>query len=260
MSVFQAFILGIVQGLTEFLPVSSSGHLEIGQSILGINTGENLYFDLILHLATVLSTLFVFRKDIVSLLKGLFQFKWNDETRYIALLLFSAIPVLFVGIFLKDYVESLFSGNAVFVGFMLLFTAFLLASTHFVKKGEGEITFLKSFIIGIAQAIAVIPGISRSGATIATGLLIKTKKENVARFSFLMVIIPILGAAFLELISGKSNSGDTIGLLPLVTGFTTAFVTGALACTWMIKIVRKGNLLYFAIYCFIIGMVAIIAG
>jgi undecaprenyl-diphosphatase len=259
MTEIQALILGILQGLTEFLPVSSSGHLEIGHALFDIHGTDNLYFDLLLHVATVLSTIAVFRKDILQLIKGLLAFKWNEETIFVSKLLLSSIPVLFIGLFFREQVEQMFTGNLFFVGCMLIITAALLGFTHFAKKGNGEITFGKSLIIGIAQAIAVTPGISRSGATIATGLLLKTKKENVARFSFLMVLIPILGAAFLDLLGNDSNGAESIGTLPLMIGFVAAFITGLLACSWMIRIVKKGNLIYFSIYCLVIGVIAIFA-
>lgn len=259
MSEAQALLLGLLQGLTEFLPVSSSGHLEIGHAILRIESENNLLFALIVHVATVLSTLVVFRKDIFLLLKELFEFKWNESTIYISKLVFSAIPVIILGLFFQEEIEQLFTGNLYFVGCMLLFTACLLAITHFVKPGNGKITFWKTLIIGIAQAVAVLPGISRSGATIATGLLLKTKKDEVARFSFLMVLIPILGAAFLDIIGGDFSSSENIKLMPLVFGFVAAFISGLLACSWMIKIIRKRKLIYFAVYCLIIGLIAIFA-
>ena len=259
MNELQAFLLGILQGLTEFLPVSSSGHLEIGHHLLGVTTNNNLYFDVVLHVATVLSTIVVFRKDIFGLLKGLFAFKWNEPTIYVSKLVFSAVPVLILGLLFRDDIEQLFTGNLMLVGSMLIFTAVLLSLTQFVKISEGKITFLKAFIIGVAQAIAVIPGISRSGSTIATGLLLKNKKEDVARFSFLMVLIPILGAAFLDIIGGDASAEQSIGAIPLLIGFLAAFLSGLLACSWMIKIVKRGKLIYFAIYCLIIGVIAIFA-
>ncbi len=197
------------------------------------------------------------RKDILELIKGLFAFEWNEPTKFVSKLLFSAIPILIVGLFFKDQIEELFTGNLVLVGSMLIFTAFLLALPSFMKANDGKITFFKALIIGIAQAVAVIPGISRSGSTIATGLLLGTKKEEVARFSFLMVLIPILGAAFLDIIGGEVTSSDSISTLPLLIGFVAAFVTGLLACSWMIKIVKRGKLIYFAIYCLIVGVIAI---
>lgn len=261
MTVFQAFLLGLIQGLTEFLPVSSSGHLELGSFFLNIENSENLTFTLVVHAATVLSTIVVFRKDIIQLFKGVLEFRKNDETNYIALLLFSAIPVAIVGIFFKENVEMLFTENLVLVGFSLLITASLLAFAHF-KKGDqtGKIGFLHSFIIGISQALAVVPGISRSGATIATGLLLGNDRKEVARFSFLMVLIPILGAVFLSIIKGDFSDETRLGIIPLLVGFISAFVSGLAACKLMIKLVTRGNLIYFALYCLIIALIAIFAG
>lgn len=259
MNEFQAFLLGILQGLTEFLPVSSSGHLEIGHALLGIETTNNLLFAVVVHVATVLSTIVVFRKDIFLLIKGLLAFQWNEPTIYVAKLFFSAIPVLILGLLFKEEIEQLFTGNLVMVGSMLIFTALLLSLTHFVKKTEGKITFFKAILIGVAQAMAVVPGISRSGSTIATGLLLQTKKDEVARFSFLMVLIPILGAALLDIVSGEITSNENISFTPLLIGFIAAFVSGLFACSWMIKIVKRGKLIYFAIYCLVIGVIAIFA-
>jgi undecaprenyl-diphosphatase len=259
MNEFQALILGILQGLTEFLPVSSSGHLEIGHTLLGVNNSNNLLFAVVVHVATVLSTIVVFRKDIFILVKDLLAFQWNESTIYISKLLFSSIPVLILGLFFKEEIEQFFTGNLFFVGCMLLLTACLLALTQFVKSGNSKITFLKALLIGIAQAAAVLPGISRSGATIATGLLLKTDKGEIARFSFLMVLIPILGAAFLDIANGEITSNETIGILPLIVGFVAAFLSGLLACSWMIRVVKRGKLIYFAIYCSVIGLIAIFA-
>ena len=259
MNEFQALLLGILQGLTEFLPVSSSGHLEIGHALLGVKTTNNLLFAVVVHIATVLSTIVVFRKDILALLKDLLAFQWNESTIYVSKLVFSAFPVLVLGLFFKEEIEQLFTSNLVLVGSMLLLTSLLLGLTYFVKTSDGEITFFKALVIGFAQAMAVIPGISRSGATIATGLLLQTKKNEIARFSFLMVLIPILGAAFLDIISGEITSNETIGLFSLLIGFTAAFISGLLACSWMIKIVKRGKLIYFAIYCLVIGLITIFA-
>ena len=260
MDALTALILGLIQGLTEFLPVSSSGHLELGKSILGIQGSENLLFTVTVHGATVLSTLVIFYKDILGLLKGLFAFRWNPETRFIAKLFLSMIPVAFLGVFFRDEVESYFTGNALFVGSMLLINSFVLALTSLVKSGLKMIPFMDALVIGIAQAVAVLPGISRSGATISTGLLLRNRKDEVTRFSFLMVIIPILGANFMDLMSGDLQNNTQVGGIPLLIGFLTAFLTGLFACKWMIGIVRKGKLIWFALYCFIIGMVAIIWG
>jgi undecaprenyl-diphosphatase len=260
MSVIEAFILGLIQGLTEFLPVSSSGHLEIVQALFGIKGGNNLKFDLLLHGATVLSTLFIFRKEITELFLGLFKFRWDENNKYVAKLLLSAIPAVIAGFLFEDEIESLFTGKLIFVGSMLLFTALLLSIASFKRKGDRKIGFLDALIIGIAQMVAIIPGISRSGATIATGLIIGNDRSNLAKFSFLMVMIPILGAIFLKSVSGDLASEESIQILPVLVGFTTAFITGLLACKWMINIVKKGKLIYFAIYCTVIGLFAIFAG
>ncbi len=260
MNEIQAFILGVIQGLTEFLPISSSGHLELGSALLGVQSTNNLYFTVLVHLATVLSTIIVFRKDILHLVTGLFSFRWNESARYVSLILISTIPILIIGIFFKDEVEQLFTGNLILVGSMLIITALLLFFAHVAKKRELPVTRGKAFIIGIAQVIAVLPGISRSGATIATGLLLGVKKEEVARFSFLMVLIPILGAAFLDIISKDVSQVYPINTSSLVIGFVAAFLSGLAACSLMIKIIKKGKLIYFAIYCLIIGLIAIFAG
>lgn len=254
----EALILGIIQGLTEFLPVSSSGHLELGKHILGVEFSENLTFTVVVHGATVLSTIIVFWKTIIELFRDLFKFQWNDSTKYIAKIAVSMIPVVIVGLFFKDQVESLFTGNILFVGFMLLLTAGLLAFTYYAKEKQKDITFKDSFIIGIAQALAVIPGISRSGATIATGLYLGNKKEFIAKFSFLMVLVPIIAANVKDILDFDISTQGNIAVTPLVIGFIAAFITGLLACTWMLKIVKRGKLIYFAAYCFIVGSIAII--
>ena len=262
MSWIEALILGIIQGLTEFLPVSSSGHLEIGKHILGVQATDNLTFTVVVHGATVLSTIVVFRKDITNLITGLFSFKWNPETEYIFKIGVSMIPIGIVGVFFKDYVEELFNTNKILllVGAMLLITATLLAFTFYAKAKDKDVSFKDAFIIGIAQTIAVLPGISRSGSTIATGLLLGNKREAVARFSFLMVLIPILGENVLSLLKDDVSSTGTIGFLPLLVGFTGAFISGLLACKAMINLVKKGKLIYFAIYCAVVGTIAIIWG
>ena len=259
MDFLQSLILGIVQGLTEFLPVSSSGHLEIGHALLGVKGDSNLVFVITVHLATVLSTLVVFRKDIVKLCSAFFSFRWNEEMRYVCLLLVSAIPVVIVGLFFKDEIESLFTGDLKFVGLMLIFTAILLTFSSFVKPKDKPLGWKDSFIIGVAQAVSVLPGISRSGSTIATGLLLGKKREEMARFSFLMALIPIVGANIIEFIegSGKSGDGQSIDIMPLAVGFIAAFLSGLFACKVMINIVKKGKLIYFAGYCMIIGLLAI---
>lgn len=260
MNWLEAIILGLVQGLTEFLPVSSSGHLELGKYLLNINPEKSLIFTVVVHGATVLSTIVVFWKDIWQILKGLFRFELNDETLYVFKLIVSMIPVLIVGVFFMDEAERFFNGNIVFVGSMLLITSALLAITILVKSNTRNIRFLDAFIIGIAQALAVLPGISRSGATISTGLIIGNKKELITRFSFLMVLVPIIGANAKSLLSTDAAVSSGIGILPLIVGFFAAFISGLFACKWMIKIVNKGKLIYFAIYTFVIGSLAIIIG
>lgn len=256
MTIIEAIILGLIQGLTEFLPVSSSGHIELGKAILGVEVKESIEFTVAVHAATVLSTLVVFRKDIINLFAGFFKFKMNVETQFVLKILLSTIPVLFVGIFLKDEVEKLFDGNLLIVGIMLVVTAILLTlSKYFQRTNTKPITYRDSFIIGIAQAIAVLPGLSRSGSTISTGLILGNNRDEVAKFSFLMVIIPILGAAFLDLAKGEFG---IISLQPIIAGFIAAFISGYVACSWMVKLVRKGNLIWFAVYCAIVGLIAII--
>ncbi len=259
MNWFEAIALGLIQGLTEFLPISSSGHLEMAKSIFGIDPEANFYFTIAVHGATVLSTIVVFWKEIIELISGTLKFKMNDETSYVLKLIVSMIPVGIAGLLLKDKIESLFSGNIVFVGFMLLVTSTLLALAHFIKKRDRKIGYLDALLIGIAQALAVIPGISRSGATISTGLMIGNSKEKIARFSFLMVLVPIIGANFLEIMSGEINPDSTSTVIILI-GFLAAFVSGYLACRWMIEIVKKSKLIWFSIYCVIIGLLSIILG
>ncbi len=260
MTWIEALILGLIQGLTEFLPVSSSGHLEIGKYLMGINAEKSLMFTVVVHGATVLSTIVVFWKDLIVIFKGLLQFKWNDETKFALKIIISMVPVLIIGVFFKDHVESFFNGNMVFVGSMLIVTASLLTFTHFSKSNKREVNYLDSFVIGLAQSLAVLPGISRSGATISTGILIGNKKESVTRFSFLMVLIPILGANFLDIMGGEMSNNESVAIIPLIVGFIAAFIAGWAACTWMINIVKKGKLYYFAIYCLLIGIIAIVAG
>lgn len=257
MTTIEALILGLIQGLTEFLPVSSSGHIEIGKAILGVNVPDSLEFTIAVHAATVLSTLVVFRKDIISLFSGFFKFKMNSETQFVLKLLLSTIPVLVVGVFFKEDVEKLFEGNLLIVGVMLLVTAALLTLSRFLQKTQTKpISYRTSLIIGLAQAVAVLPGLSRSGSTISTGLMLGNNRDEVAKFSFLMVIIPILGAAMLDLLKGEFGSVSSSSIL---AGFVAAFVSGYLACSWMVKLVRKGNLVGFAVYCAAVGVVAIIS-
>lgn len=271
MSWLQAVVLGIVQGLTEFLPVSSSGHLTILSHFFGLEGESNLTMIVILHVATVLSTLVVLWKEIVWIFKDLFaRQSWksysglNEGTRYAINILISMIPVGIVGVFFKDAVEEIFGSGLLIVGIMLLVTATLLAFSYFAKpRQKEEISPLNAFIIGLGQAVAVLPGLSRSGTTIATGLLLGNKKEKMAQFSFLMVIPPVLGEALLDVIdiAGQGFSTAMSGLSPvaLVAGFIAAFVTGCAACKWMINIVKRGKLIWFAVYCLIVGVLAIVS-
>ena len=259
MTWFEALILGLVHGLTEFLPVSSSGHLEIGKVLLNVEVEKSLSFTVLVHFATVLSTITVFYKDILKLFAGLFQFKWNEETKYISKILISMVPVLIVGLLFWDEVESFFSGNLVLVGSALLVTSLLLISTQLVKPGNRKIPYLDALLMGFAQLLAIIPGISRSGATISTGLLLKNGRSDVAQFSFLMVLLPIIGAALLDILS-MSSSSSVVGISTgsLIIGFLAAYLSGYLACRWMINLIKKGNLYWFAIYCAIVGLISII--
>lgn len=263
MTWFQALILGIIQGLTEFLPVSSSGHLEIGNVLLGVQTKENLLFAVVVHAATAASTIVVFRRDIASIFKDLLTFRWNESYSYALKILISMIPVGVIGILFEDDIEAFFSGDLLLVGCCLLFTAVLLTFTYFKKSGDQPVGFVSGLVIGLAQAIAIMPGISRSGATIATALLLGVEKSHAARFSFLMVLIPILGAASLKLKDFFEPTAtaplETIGVLPLIVGFLAAFISGFIACKWMIDIVKRGKLIYFGIYCALVGMIAIIS-
>ena len=271
MNELQALILGLVQGLTEYLPVSSSGHLELSKALLGGDAeAGGLTFDIVVHVATVLSTLVILWKEVAWLFKGLFKFQWNDETRYVLNIIISMIPVGIVGLLLKDHIEALYEDDNVkilVVGVCLLITAALLAMTHFYKPQEKDhISPLHAFIIGIAQAIAVLPGLSRSGSTIATGLLLGNAKEKLAQFSFLMVIPPILGEALLDFKHIFAPSAEylaehgaqaAVPTTALIVGFVAAFISGCFACKWMITLVKKCKLIYFAIYCAVIGCIAI---
>ena len=256
MSWFEAFILGIIQGLTEFLPVSSSGHLELGKAILGVEIKENLTFTVVVHAATVCSTIVVYRKDISNIVINSLRFQWNDELQYLTKIIVSAIPVVIVAIFFENHIEMLFSGKLLLVGFMLLVTATLLGFTFYSKSKNRDLSFRDAFIVGIAQAFAVLPGISRSGATIATALLLNNDKEKAARFSFLMVLIPILGKVLLDVFSGDL-ANESVDLSILFAGFVSAFLFGLLACKVMIQLVKRSKLIYFAIYCFIVGSITI---
>lgn len=263
MNWLEALLLGLVQGLTEFLPVSSSGHLTIGQELLNLNTSaaDNLLFTVTVHTATVLSTIVILWKEIEGLFKGTFlTTTWNEEKTYVAKICLSMIPVFIIGMFFKDEVEAIFGSGLMIVGCCLLLTATLLTFAYYAKPRQKEtISYRNAFIIGLGQAIAVLPGLSRSGTTIATGLILGNKKESVAQFSFLMVLIPILGETFLniiDMIQDPSLIGG-IGFLPLTIGFFAAFLSGCFACKFMINLVKRGKLIYFAIYCAIIGAITI---
>ena len=263
MSWIEALILGLVQGLTEYLPVSSSGHLAIGSEFFGIEGEENLAFTVAVHVATVLSTLVILWKEIDWIFRGLFKCQLNEESKYVLNIVVSMIPVGIVGVFFKDYVEEVFGSGLAIVGAMLLLTAVLLTFSYYAKPRQKEkISLRDAFIIGLSQACAVMPGLSRSGSTIATGLLLGNKKETLAQFSFLMVIPPILGEALLDVVKGLNGEEAFGGIdaLPLTVGFLAAFVSGCLACKWMINIVKKGKLIYFGIYCAIAGVLTLIYG
>ncbi|MBQ2502565.1 MAG: undecaprenyl-diphosphate phosphatase [Bacteroidales bacterium] len=258
MNWWQALILGLVQGLTEFLPVSSSGHLVIFRELLGAEAPSDLVFEITVHVATALATIVVFRKQILDLLQGLFKFKYNEQTDFIAKLVVSMIPVAIVGFFFKDKVEELFSSLLV-VGCALMVTALLLFLSDRVKaRKEGkEITFGQALVMGLGQAVAVIPGLSRSGTTISAGLLSGASRNKVAEFSFLMVLVPILGEAFLDLVGGDL-AASSISIAPLLLGFVSAFFSGLFACKAMIALVKKAGLKWFALYCAIVGLIVII--
>lgn len=254
----QALILGVIQGLTEYLPVSSSGHLAIGAALFGIDGSENLAFTVAVHVATVLSTLVILWREISWIFKGLFKFENNAETQYVINILISMIPIGIVGLFFKDYVEQIFGSGLLIVGCCLLMTAALLIFSFYAKpRIKDTISKKDALIIGMAQALAVLPGLSRSGSTIATGLLLGNKKERLAQFSFLMVIPPILGEALLDIIKAMKGQEVFGGIepLPLIVGFLAAFISGCLACKLMISIVKRGKLVYFGIYCAIVGAV-----
>jgi len=259
LEILDAIILGIIQGLTEFLPVSSSGHLELGKAILGDNSvpEESLLFTVILHFATALSTIVVFRKDVWEIISGLLQFQWNEESQFSVKIIISMLPAVFVGLFFEEQLEALFGGNIRFVGFMLLITAVLLYFADKARDTDKKVSFKNAFIVGVSQAIAMLPGISRSGATISTSVLLGVDKSKAARFSFLMVVPLIFGKIAKDILSGDLTlSGENN--IAMGAGFTAAFLAGLAACTWMIQLVRKSKLSYFAIYCLVVGLIAIV--
>lgn len=258
MDLLEAIVLGIIQGLTEFLPVSSSGHLELAKAIFGDTSvpQESLTFTVVLHAATALSTIVVFRKEIAEILKGLFQFKWNDEMQFSVKIILSMLPAVVIGLAFEKELEHFFGGKILFVGFMLLVTAALLLLADKAKNTNKNVSFVNAIIIGISQAIAMLPGISRSGATISTSVLLGVDRTRAARFSFLMVVPLILGKVAKDVLSGDINFQSS-EIVPLSAGFIAAFVSGLLACTWMIALVKKSKLSYFSIYCAVVGLIAI---
>ena len=261
MTIVESIILGAVQGLTEFLPVSSSGHLQIAKALLGVEIEENLAFDTTLHAATVLSTIVILWPEIKRLVVGIFSRHFNEEQAYVLKILLSMIPIGIVGFALKDYLDAMLSSPYILsiVGAMLLLTAALLAFAYYARPRQKEnISYRDAFIIGVAQAVAAMPGLSRSGSTIATGLILGNKKEAMAQFSFLMVLAPILGEMFLNIVKGEVVFAS-IGVVPMIAGFVAAFVVGCLACKFMIDIVKRGKLIWFAVYCAVAGVVAIVS-
>ncbi len=259
MDIIDAIVLGIIQGLTEFLPVSSSGHLELGKAILGdkMVPQESLLFTIVLHFATAVSTLVVFRKEVTEIVGGLLKFSWNEETAFSVKIILSMLPAVFIGLFFETQLETLFGENIQLVGFMLIITALLLFLADKAKKTQKHVSYNNAFIIGIAQAIAMLPGISRSGATISASVLLGIDKTKAARFSFLMVVPLIFGSIAKQLLQGNI-SFKSEAITPLAIGFVAAFLSGLIACTWMIKLVKNSKLSYFAVYCLIVGIGAII--
>lgn len=276
MDTLQALLLGIVQGLAEYLPISSSGHLEIAQGLLGLDLSgaDSLQFDIMLHVATVLSTIVILWREFSGMCVSFFTLKKDENTSLVCKILVSCIPVGIVGLFFKDSIEQFYGHNLTVVGTCLLVTAALLAFAYYsrtrslIKKSGTDgsasigrpISYVDAFVIGCAQAVAVLPGLSRSGSTIATGIMLGDRRDSVARFSFLMVIIPILGQAFLDLVKGMKDGGfdSSVGFMPMLVGFMASFIVGCIACKWMLEIVRRGRLVWFAVYCAIVGAVCLI--
>ena len=276
MDTLQALLLGIVQGLAEYLPISSSGHLEIAQGLLGLDLSgaDALQFDIMLHVATVLSTIVILWREFSGMCVSFFTLKKDENTSLVCKILVSCIPVGIVGLFFKDSIEQFYGHNLTVVGTCLLVTAALLAFAYYsrtrslIKKSGTDgsasigrpISYVDAFVIGCAQAVAVLPGLSRSGSTIATGIMLGDRRDSVARFSFLMVIIPILGQALLDLVKGLKDGGfdSSVGFMPMFVGFMASFIVGCIACKWMLEIVRRGRLVWFALYCAIVGAVCLI--
>jgi undecaprenyl-diphosphatase len=259
MNWFEGIILGLIQGLTEFLPVSSSGHLELGKYLFGIDAEANFYFSVVVHGATILSTVLVLWKEIRELIMGFLKFRMNEEMNYVLKIIVSMIPVAIAGIFLNEIAAEYFTGNMIALGIQFFITALFLFLTLFIKPKEKPLGYTDAFVVGIAQAFAILPAVSRSGATIATGMMMGVKKEEIAKFSFLMVLVPVIGANLMEMRSGNLSTTVT-PVLPVVLGFITAFVSGYFACKWMISLVKKGNLVWFAIYSVVIGIFSILLG
>jgi undecaprenyl-diphosphatase len=259
MGIFEALVLGIIQGLTEFLPVSSSGHLEIAKAIFGDNAmaKESMFMTVMLHGATAISTIVIFRKEILEILHGLFQFRWNEQTIFSLKIVLSMLPAAFVGVVFNDQIEALFNSQILLVGVMLLLTSALLFLADKAKTTEKGVSYFHAIVIGVSQAIAILPGISRSGATISTSVLLGIDRTRATRFSFLMVVPLILGKMAKDLLSSDFTTTD-VAVMPIIVGFIAAFITGMLACTWMIKLVRNSKLTYFSVYCAIIGLIAIV--
>lgn len=259
MDILEAIILGIIQGLTEFLPVSSSGHLELAKAILGDTSvpEESLTFTVVLHFATALSTLVIFRKEVAEIFKGLFQFSWNEQSKFSVKIILSMIPAVVVGLLFEEQLESFFGGKIFLVGCMLILTALLLLLADKAKNTNKEVSFTNAVIIGVSQAIAMLPGISRSGATISTSVLLGIDRTKSARFSFLMVVPLIFGKIAKDILGGNLNFQSS-EIIPISAGFIAAFVAGLLACNWMIALVKKSNLSYFSIYCAVVGTIAIV--
>lgn len=260
MSIFESFILGLIQGITEFLPVSSSGHLQLAKELMGVELTDNIAFDVTLHLATVLSTIVVLWPTVRRLFAGFFSFRRNDDMTYALKILLSMIPVGIVGFLLKEPINAMLASNYIvlIVGCMLILTALLLTFAHYARpRQKTTISWGDAAIIGVSQAVATMPGLSRSGTTISTGLILGNRHEVVAEFSFLMVILPILGESLLDIAKGDFMTQSGVGVVPLIVGFLTAFVTGCLACKFMLGVVRRGKLIWFALYCAVVGAAAI---
>ncbi len=260
MNKIEAIILGIIQGLTEFLPVSSSGHLELAKTLLGGDSvpEEGMMFTVVVHFATALATMVIYRHEVIHIIKGLFKFKSNEEFKFSTRIVISMIPAVIVGLLFETEIENLFTGNILLVGAMLLVTGFLLFFANNAKPGKRHVSHKDAILIGLAQAIAILPGISRSGATISTSVLLKVDRERAARFSFLMVVPLIFGKILKDVMSGDLST-ETADSTNLILAFGAAFITGLWACNWMIDIVKKFNLNFFALYCFAIGIFAIVS-